>query len=43
MVRDKTDFFLDDMSRSELEDELGIKIKIVKGDGYDFLETVLNE
>lgn len=43
MFRDKTDVFLDDMSRSELEDELGIKIKIVKGDGYDFLETVLNK
>ncbi|MDO4618130.1 MAG: DUF512 domain-containing protein [Clostridia bacterium] len=42
MLRDGEDIFLDDITLTELEDTLKIKITPVSNDGYEFLEKVLN-
>ena len=41
MLRDNTNVFLDDMTKEELEEALGVGIQTVQGDGYDFLMAVL--
>lgn len=43
MLRDSTDVLLDDTTVTEMEKELGVKIKAVENDGYEFLEALLND
>ncbi len=43
MLRDGEDIFLDDVTLSGLEEELGVRILTSSNDGYDFLEKVLGE
>lgn len=43
MLRDSTDVLLDDTTVNEMEKELGVKIKAVENDGYEFLEALLND
>ena len=40
MLRHDEDIFLDNMTVKEVENELGIKIKSVNNDGYEFLEAL---
>lgn len=42
MLRFEKDLFLDDLSVSELEKELGVKAVICEPDGYSFIEALLN-
>lgn len=43
MLRDGEDIFLDDVTLSELEERLGVRVSVCSNDGYDFLEKVLGE
>lgn len=43
MLRDNDEIFLDDVSVSQLEKELGIKVESVLNDGYDFIEKITGE
>ncbi len=43
MLRDGEDIFLDDVTLTELEERLGVRISVSSNDGYDFLEKVLGE
>ena len=40
-LRSGEDVFLDDMTLSELEKELGVPITPVYNDGYEFIDAVL--
>ena len=41
MLRSDGEVFLDDMTPSELEEKLGVKISFVKNDGNEFVEALL--
>lgn len=41
MIRRDSDVFLDDLTISDVERELGIKIRIVPNDGYELLDALL--
>lgn len=41
MLRDSTDVLLDNITVNEMEKELGVSIKAVENDGYEFLEALL--
>jgi putative radical SAM enzyme (TIGR03279 family) len=41
MIRKDSDVFLDDLTISEVEQALGIKIRLVPSDGYEFLDALL--
>ena len=41
VLRAGEDYFLDDMTRAELEKALQVPINIVKSSGYDFLEAIV--
>ena len=41
MLRDSTDVLLDNVTVCELEKELGVKIRCVENDGFEFLEALL--
>jgi NifB/MoaA-like Fe-S oxidoreductase len=41
MIRKDSDIFLDDLTISEVEQALGIKIRLVPSDGYEFLDALL--
>ncbi len=41
MIRRDSDVFLDDYTISDVENQLGIKIRTVKNDGFEFLDAVL--
>lgn len=41
MLRDSTDVLLDDVTVADIEKELGVKIKAIENDGYEFLEALL--
>lgn len=43
MLRDGDDVFLDDVTVSDIERELNVKIYAVENDGYDFVEKILGE
>ena len=43
VLRSGEDVFLDDVTVSELEKALQVKVDIVKSSGYDFVNTVLSE
>lgn len=43
MFKDDENIFLDDMRLEELEEKLGVKIKITECDGSDFIEKVLQD
>ena len=43
MLRDGDDIFLDDVTVSDIERELNVKIYAVENDGYDFVEKILGE
>ena len=43
MLRSGEDVFLDDVTVSELEETLQVKIDIVKSSGQDFIDAVLKE
>ncbi len=42
MLRHDEDVFLDNLTISDVEKELNIKVVVVENDGYDFLEKLLN-
>ncbi len=42
MLRSQEEVFLDDVTLSELEDALQVKIDIVKSSGRDFIEAIIN-
>ncbi len=42
MLRDSSDVLLDDVTTEELEKELGVKIRAVENDGWEFLEALLD-
>jgi len=42
MLRDNDDIFLDDVTLSDMEKELGVRVKAVLNDGYDFVEKLLD-
>ena len=42
MFRSGEDVFLDDITRSEVEDALQVRVDIVKSSGRDFVEAVLS-
>ncbi len=41
MIRRDSDVFLDDVTIGEVEEALGVKIRLVQNDGYDFLDAIL--
>lgn len=41
MIRRDSDVFLDDYTIGDVEEKLGVKIRTVKNDGYEFLDAVL--
>lgn len=41
MIRRDSDVFLDDVTIGEVEEALGIKIRLVQNDGYEFLDAIL--
>lgn len=43
MLRDEDEIFLDDVTLSQLESKLGVKIEPVTNDGYEFIEKILGE
>ena len=43
MLRDDDEIFLDDVTLSDVEKALGVKIKTSLNDGYDFIEKILGE
>lgn len=43
MLRDSTDVLLDDITVEDIEKELGVKVKAVENDGYEFLEALLED
>lgn len=43
MLRDGEDIFLDDVTLSDAQERLGMKIIPVNNDGYEFIEAVLEE
>ncbi len=43
MIRRDSDVFLDDYTISDVENQLGIKIRTVKNDGFEFLDAVLGQ
>ncbi len=43
MLRDSTDVLLDDITVKDIEKELGVKIKAIENDGYEFLEALLKD
>ncbi len=42
MFRSGEDVLLDDMTACELEEKLGVKIRIVPVSGYDFVEALID-
>ena len=42
MLKHEEECFLDDTSVSDVERELGVKVKIVNNDGFDFLDELLS-
>ena len=42
MFRNQEDVFLDDITLTELEDALQVKVDIVKSSGQDFIEAIIN-
>ncbi|MGM9552166.1 MAG: DUF512 domain-containing protein [Clostridia bacterium] len=43
MLRDSTEVLLDNVTVNEIEEELGVKIRVVTNDGYEFLEALLGK
>lgn len=43
MLRDGEDIFLDNVTLTEAEEKLGMKILPINNDGYEFIETILDE
>jgi NifB/MoaA-like Fe-S oxidoreductase len=43
MLRSGEEVFLDDITVSELEKALQIKVRIVKSSGYDFVSAVIGQ
>ena len=43
MLRDGEDVFLDNITLTELEEKLGMKIIPVANDGYMFIETIIGD
>lgn len=41
MIKDGTELFLDDYTVSMVEKELGVKVVLVKNDGWDFVDKVM--
>ena len=41
MFRDMEEVFLDDVTKSELEEALQVKVDIVKSSGQDFVDAVI--
>ncbi len=41
MFRDTEEVFLDDVTKSELEEALQVKVDIVKSSGQDFVDAVI--
>ncbi|MBQ8539866.1 MAG: DUF512 domain-containing protein [Clostridia bacterium] len=41
MLRDSTDVLLDNITVNEMEKELGVRVKAIENDGYEFLEALL--
>lgn len=41
MLRDSTDMLLDDVTIKDIEKELGVKVRAVENDGFEFLEALL--
>lgn len=41
MFKDDCDVFLDDSTLEEVERELGVAVRIVRNDGFDFVESIL--
>lgn len=41
MLRDSSDVLLDDVTIENLEKELGVRVRAVENDGYEFLEALL--
>ena len=43
MFKTNTDIFLDDMTISDVENALGVKVIVTENDGYDLLDKILHE
>ena len=43
MLRDEDGIFLDDLTVSDVEEALNVKIEPVINDGYEFIEKILGE
>ena len=43
MFRSGEEVFLDDLSRADVEKELGVKVVIVGRSGYDFVSAILDD
>lgn len=43
MLRDATDVLLDDITINDIEKELGVRVKAIENDGYEFLEALLKD
>ena len=43
MLRDEDGIFLDDLTVSDVEKALNVKIETVINDGYEFIEKILGE
>jgi hypothetical protein len=42
LLKSGTEILLDDLTISDIENELNIKVKIVPQDGAEFLKSILN-
>ena len=43
MFKSDCDIFLDDVTKEDIEKELGVKVRIVSNTGYDFIQSLLEE
>ncbi|MDF2567759.1 MAG: hypothetical protein K0R90_1215 [Oscillospiraceae bacterium] len=43
MLRKDTEIFLDDVTVGQVEESLGIKVRVVENDGYELLDAILGE
>ena len=43
MFKSDCDIFLDDVTKEDIEKELGVKVRIVSNTGYDFVQSLLEE
>ena len=43
LFRSGEEVFLDDLSRADVEKELGVKVVIVGRSGYDFVSAILDD